>query len=225
MIEAVSFDLDGTLYDEKDFVKSGFWAVSAYLASKYSIITDVLYNHLITEFDVGLRGKNFDVLINKFDLIEEKVTDLVKIYRSHRPDIKLYSDAETLLVFLKEKQYKLGLITDGNTIAQRNKIQALYLPNFFNEIIVTDELGKKYWKPSDIAFKKMLHMLKVIPEKCVYVGDNPVKDFFPAKKLGMITVRVRRGNGFHDSTEVSKELDADHQVNDLSSFSTLLLQL
>jgi len=225
MIKAVIFDLDGTLFDEKDFVKSGFRAVSVYLAAKYRINEDIIYDYLMREFDLGLRRKNFDALVKNFSLTEETVSDLVKVYRMHRPNVRLYSDAEALLSHLRDEQYRLGLITDGNAITQRKKIQALGLANSFDEIIITEELGEGCQKPSDVAYKLMIRKLNVRPEECVYVGDNPVKDFIPAKKLGITTIRVRRGNGFHDLMDVPKELDADYQVTDLLALPALISQI
>jgi len=67
----------------------------------------------------------------------------------------------------------------------------------------------------------MLRKLNARPEKCVYVGDNPLKDSVPAKKARMITIRVRRGNGFHDLINVPRNLDADYQVTDLLAFRAL----
>lgn len=225
MIRAVIFDLDGTLYNEKSFVKSGFRAVSAYLASKYPINENVIFSHLIRNFERGLRGKNFDVLIKEFGLTKEKVIDLVDIYRTHKPEIKLYTDAKILLSYLRSKQYKLGLITDGHATTQRNKIKALGLTNYFDAIIITEELGKGFLKPSVKSYKLMLHKLNVKPEECVYIGDNPLKDFLPAKKLDITTVRVKRGEGFYDSIEVPKELDADYQVANLLAIPSLIEKL
>ena len=99
-IKAVVFDLDGTLYDEKDFMKSGFKEVSKYLSSKYSLNPETIFETLKKDFDSGLRRKNFDVMLEKMDL-EEDIKSLVKIYRGHSPSISLYDDAKEALKWLK----------------------------------------------------------------------------------------------------------------------------
>ena len=37
MIKAIIFDMDRTLYNERDFVRSGFDAVSGYVSAKYAL--------------------------------------------------------------------------------------------------------------------------------------------------------------------------------------------
>ncbi len=72
---------------------------------------------------------------------------MVKIYRYNNPNISLYDDAYEVLNRFKSK-YKLGLITDGHRGAQWNKIKALDIEKYMDKIIVTDDYGKDYWKPS-----------------------------------------------------------------------------
>ncbi len=53
-----------------------------------------------------------------------------------------------------------------------------------DKIIVTDDYGKEYWKPSIRPFQMMLEYFNIKPEEAVYIGDNPNKDFLPCKELG-----------------------------------------
>lgn len=59
-IEAVIFDLDNTLYDEKQFVRSGFRAVSNRMAEKYGIKEEKLYDLLLNIFSKQGRNEVFD---------------------------------------------------------------------------------------------------------------------------------------------------------------------
>jgi putative hydrolase of the HAD superfamily len=60
-------------------------------------------------------------IISKYNLKNILKEDLLKLYRNHYPSINLTSENENLLKQLKANGYKLGLITDGRSIQQRNK--------------------------------------------------------------------------------------------------------
>jgi len=213
MIKAVVFDLDGTLYDEKEFVMSGFESVSKNISSKHNLDRSKIFRILKSDFESGLRRKNFDVLLEKINLNED-VKRLVNIYRKHAPNISLYEDAKEILTELKDK-YKLGLITDGWEKTQENKISALGITKYFDVITLTDVYGRGNWKPSSKPFKVTLDKLGVEPKESIYVGDNPMKDFFGAKKLGIHNVRVKRGGGEYDYINMDDKYEASYIIPNL----------
>ena len=97
----------------------------------------------------------------------------------------MYPDAERALGRLQVRGVRLGLITDGPLAAQKAKVEALGLPDRFDVIILTDERGRDFWKPDPRAFREMADRLFLDPKSCVYVGDNPEKDFTgPAARPG-----------------------------------------
>jgi putative hydrolase of the HAD superfamily len=223
MIKSVVFDLDETLYEEKEFVMSGFKAVSKYLSSKYGLNPAEIFETLMSDFERGIRKKNFDALLEKIGL-KENVKKLVNIYRTHTPDISLYKDAKEILPELKCK-YNLGLVTDGKKKTQENKISALSITEYFDVIIITYAYGRDYWKPSSKPFKIALEKLGSVPEEAIYVGDNPVKDFFGAKKLGIHTVRVKRGRGEYDHINVDDNYEADYTIPNLLTLKVIIDQI
>src|SRR5690606_16338716 len=139
-----------------------------------------------------------DMIFNKlFDRMAIDVSPdldiekLVFIYRNHMPCINLYDGVEDLLSKLKEKGIKLGLLTDGMPIMQKNKVKALGLEKYFDEIVYSWEIGCH--KPSESGIKFILNTLDAEPETSLMVGDNPKNDIEPAVSLGMKTVRLLRG--------------------------------
>ena len=225
MIKAVIFDMDGTLYNEREYVMSGFRAVAEYLSVKYKMNCNKIFEILKSDFDNGLRKKNFDVLVEKLHLNAEKINNLVDIYRKHKPSISLYPDAKTILNKLKKEDLKLGLITDGWKESQENKISSLNLRDYFDLIIITDAYGKEYRKPSEKPFKLVLSKFGLKPNGTVYIGDNPLKDFVAAKKLGIWTVRIKRGNGEYDCVETDDEHEADYVISSLLSLKELISKI
>jgi len=193
--QAVIFDLDDTLYPERDYVISGFRAVAVWVEQQSGIPKILIEKELKYLFSKGIRGKIFNLWLQQRGLPLDWVPKLVQVYRGHRPNLKLFPDAKQILYRLKER-YLIGLVSDGYLEVQKEKFKALNLSPFFDAVLFTDELGQKYWKPSPRPFKEILHRLKVIqPEKAIYIGDNPKKDFLGARQVGLITVRILRPEG------------------------------
>ena len=190
----VIFDLDDTLYSEKDYVKSGY----AEIARHYKAIP-AMETKLWNAFENNEQAINY-VLEQEGLFSCEALNDCLQIYRNHLPQITPYPDAEELLAFLKESGVRLGMITDGRPEGQRAKIEALGIEHYFEKIIVTDELGGiACRKPNSIAFEKMQEHFDVPYEAMVYVGDNMLKDFIAPKALGMNCVYFRNPDGLYSA--------------------------
>lgn len=214
MRKALLFDLDDTLYEEKQFVISGFRMTSQYLSEKYKVEYDKIFKILRKDFEKGLRGKNFNILLRKLNLENESVKNLIQIYREHTPSISLYPDAEIILKELKSNKFKLGLITDGYINTQRNKLFILGIVDYF-DVILINNVEKNLSKKDKICFEKAVSKLEVKPEKAIYVGDNPLKDFVSPRKLGIVTVRVKRRKGEYSSLLADEAHKANYTISNL----------
>jgi len=191
-IKAVIFDLDDTLFPERDYVISGFRRVALYLEAEYGCERDEIFGLLKADYENGLRGNNFDVLLEKIGLESEAdlVTALVKEYRSHKPQISLPDISAELLTYLVNKSYSLGLLTDGYLECQRLKVESLGLEKFMDAVVYTDWWGRAFWKPHTKGYFEVIRKLGVDEIRCCYVADNPEKDFKGAKVCGMRTLQV-----------------------------------
>ena len=157
-------------------------------------------------------GENaFKNLIDKYEL-DISVADCLKIYREHYPNIKLEKGVKKYLEELKEDDAKLGVITDGRTLTQRNKIKALGLEGFFDVEIISEEFGSE--KPSAKNYEAVMNK---IPERnmFVYVGDNPAKDFLAPNQLGWRTVCLKNdGRNIHkQDMSLSREYMPQRVIN------------
>ena len=65
----------------------------------------------------------------------------MSIYRNHKPSIHLYPGVTEMINDLKTRSIKVGIITDGRSEGQRNKLDALGLWDLTKDVIITDELG------------------------------------------------------------------------------------
>lgn len=83
--------------------------------------------------------------------------------------LALTPDIITMIDQLKEK-YFLGLITNGPSNAQWEKIHKLHLRKYFDVILVSNDLP--WEKPDPRIFKEACQFLNVVPSTCIMVGDK-----------------------------------------------------
>lgn len=179
-LAGIIFDLDDTLYSEKQYVKSGYNKIAEYLGDR--ALSDKLFEY----FKEGQPA--IDMLLSEMSM-EDKKAKCLDIYRRHKPDISLYDGVCEMLKGLKEKGMRLGIITDGRPEGQQNKLSALGLVDIIDDIIITDELGGvQFRKPNDISFRIMQTRWGVPFENIAYIGDNSDKDFIAPGILGMRSV-------------------------------------
>jgi putative hydrolase of the HAD superfamily len=197
--QAVIFDLDDTLYPERQFVFSGYRAVAEAFADRLAAPFDLLAR-MGELFDTPDRGRVFNAIAAEAGVpaaeADALVADMIATYRNHKPHIHLHPDAEAALSRLQSR-CRLGLISDGPLVMQNNKIDALGIRNRPDAIILTDEWGRSFWKPHPRAFEEMSRRLAIAPRDCLYVADNPAKDFLAPNSLGWQTVRIKRPDGVY----------------------------
>ena len=188
-VKGIIFDLDDTLYSEKQYVRSGYEKIAEYLGREGA--AEKLWSY----FESGEPA--IDAYLAEI-CEEQKKAECLRIYRDQMPDITLYDGVVGLIQKLKNKGIKVGIITDGRPEGQRNKIKALGLEDLVDDIIITDELGGiQFRKPCDIAFRIMQTRWKLPYEQIIYVGDNPNKDFQACRQLGMRWRYFRNEDGLY----------------------------
>lgn len=206
IIRGVIFDLDDTLYSEREYVKSGFKEVSKYLEGDYE-------HDLWSFFSEGKPA--IDELLEKIGRINEKEQAL-QVYRNHKPNIHCYPGVKEMIATLRERGLKVGIITDGRPEGQRNKLNALGLE--IDDVIITDELGgEQFRKPCDIAFRIMIRRWRLDPLNVIYVGDNLDKDLQAPQQLGMKSVYFCNKDSIKYVAKASSESSISN-ITDLLKF-------
>lgn len=191
-LKAVIFDLDDTLYSEKEYVKSGY--------KKIAEVLPQVENAAEKLWKLFERGKPaIDELLNEENLFSETVKqECLRAYRYQFPEIHLYDGVVEMLKSFRAQGLKLGIITDGRPEGQRAKIEALGLESFVDHIIVTDEFGgPEFRKPNLLAFETMKEKLNVEYSQMCYVGDNIKKDFKAPEQLGMKSIWLKNPDGLY----------------------------
>lgn len=191
-LKAVVFDLDDTLYSEKEYVRGGFRAIA-------QILPQVENSEAKLWKAFENKKSAIDEVLNAEGIYTDKLKQkCLNTYRYHQPEIYLYDGVEKLLVELQNRGYLLGIITDGRPDGQKTKIKTLRLDMYVRHIIVTDEFGGiEYRKPNEKAFWHMKEQFGVEFVEMCYVGDNIKKDFLAPEKLGMRAIFFRNPDGIY----------------------------
>ncbi|HRX84425.1 MAG TPA: HAD family hydrolase [Phycisphaerae bacterium] len=223
-IIALVFDIDDTLYAERDYVFSGYDAVAEAFAARLPAKFD-LAARMRELFDSPHRARVFNVILTEAgvpgDEVDTLAAEMVAAYRAHTPKIELLPEARDLLALLPT-WVRLGVISDGYLITQQQKAAALGLFNLMDEVIFTDAWGREFWKPHKRAFEEMARRLHVPPAACAYVSDNLAKDFVAANALGWTTVLVDRPERVYATAVAPAGGEPRHVVRVLTELPDLL---
>lgn len=216
----VIFDLDDTLYKEIDYLKSAYNEIALFICNvtKNELDHSSVYNELLTSY---YQGKNpFQSLLNNHNFPDDFLNILIDTYRNHIPLIMLDYETEDILKYLKKEKAKLGLLTDGRSVQQRNKIKALGLSEYFENILISEEFGSE--KP---AAKNYTHFIEKFGAGIYfYIADNSNKDFFSPNKLGWITIGLLdNGMNIHQQSLLpEKEYQPLYWVKSINEVKTII---
>ncbi len=185
------FDLDDTLYPEKQYIYQGFWNVACILYRKHRLDCIETYLKLVEIFRSG-SSKVFNDFVRSRN-INEEVNYIVDIYRKSDKKLYLYKDVLESLKYLKKVNSNLILVTNGRSETQWYKIKHLGLREIFDDIFVLDDFGVEYWKPSILIFSKISSKYGNNLSDYFFVG-NGEEDFAFSKTLGINFILINRYN-------------------------------
>jgi putative hydrolase of the HAD superfamily len=225
IFQLVAFDLDDTLYPEREFVHSGFAAVARHLDDLGLIDAESFLTTATSLFVAGARGHIFDLALERLavDFPTVRIAELVRVYREHQPRIRPFADSARLLQALKAAGVVLALISDGPWPTQQNKLRALGLEAYFHHLVFTGAHGEDWGKPSPRAFLEVMGASGVPAATCVYVADNPGKDFVGPNRLGWHTIRVRETSGLYGDASPAPQGEPQATVKSFAALWDLLL--
>jgi len=180
--------------DEEAFIERYFELDRLYridlVATNHELILDDLI--ISTLHELGHDG------IKTMETVTSSVNEALAQYRTH-----WYDDAEQTLCRLKEKGYRLGLIS--NTHWRWLPETITDMQTYFDAITLSYIHG--YAKPHPSIFHATSKKLNAKPEKCLHVGDDPCADVWGAKNAGMKAAYIRR---------IERDAEADVIIQQLS---------
>jgi putative hydrolase of the HAD superfamily len=186
----VVFDLDDTLYEEIDFVRSGFSAIADLVQRRFSYDCREILNERLNSR--RLKGA-FQAAVMAGELPAESLALMLDAYRMHQPSLRLRSGVREALTELKRQDGVVACITDGRGRTQRNKIAALELGDILRPVLISEETG--HCKPDAHNYREIMRLVEA--NEFWYVADNPAKDFIAPNTLGWTTIGIDATNGIH----------------------------
>lgn len=192
-IDIYGFDLDGTLYDEFEFVSQTYHYIAEYIAEKSEKSVDKILQFMqSTWLEYGSSKRDlFQLTFEKHGVTAElaEIKECIKRYRTSEVKLNLSERVKFILDSIKKEEKNIFLVTDGDAILQRRKIETLGLGKWFSEdeIFISGDYGKEYQKPNKAILNCIEKKIKIKDKRIVYFGDRKIDKIF-AEKSGFLFV-------------------------------------
>lgn len=120
----------------------------------------------------------------------------------------LMEGATDLLNYLKEKNYRLSLLSKTNYPGREEQINALGIEKYFDDIIVT------YGNKQESHFKRLIGAMKIESFETIVIGDRVKSEILIGNQMGMRTIWLRKGK-FKDEWPAGKNEKPDFIIYNL----------
>jgi FMN hydrolase / 5-amino-6-(5-phospho-D-ribitylamino)uracil phosphatase len=212
----VLFDLDDTLCDHDGSLRVRLRAsFSAAFNGNPPSNLDVIVEESIERSVFGT--DHFAEVLAPHGISEPRqIQAAVDVYVADRfRGLKLFPEAVPVLERVRE-QTGVGMITNGPSEIQRNKIKLLGIGSLFPFILVSEEID--IWKPDPRIFQRAMQLGDATQDETVYIGDNPFHDVAGAKAAGITSIWVNRAcQSFPGSEEPDFQIDNLWQIFEILS--------
>lgn len=222
-IKAVLFDLDNTLIDFMKMKRiSCEQAISAMIDAGLPLRKGEAMKILFKLYEKhGLEHQQiFQIFLTEtMGKIDYKIlASGIAAYRKVKDGfLEPYPHVTETILKLKERGYKLGIVTDAPRIQGWIRLAAMKLHYFFDILVAFEDTGKT--KPSILPFEAGMKKLKLKPDEILFVGDSIDRDVIGAKKVGMKTALALYGRDKKEKTEKDKP---DYILKDFSELLEIL---
>lgn len=184
-IQGILFDLDGTLLDTKDLI----------LGSMRYATSEVLGRPVPDEDFMKTIGLPLETQMREFVQDDDAVTRICAIYREHNARthdemVRIFAGIPEMLTQLRDRGYRLGIVTSKRPEVARQGLRAFDLEPFFDCLVGSTDCPVHKPEPDPVLVG--CQRLDLEPSACVYVGDAPF-DILSGNAAGCTTVAVTWG--------------------------------
>lgn len=215
-MKAVIFDIDNTLID---FTERKRVSIKESVKAMIDAGLDEDFYKLHEDFskfywEVGIEDQKIfqKYLMSRYGKIDYRVLAyaIIAYRKASNGLLHSYPGAKSLLIYLKEKGYKLAILSDAPKLEAYIRLCSVGLDDFFDLILTKDDV--KVTKPHSKGFVTIAKRFGIQTEDCIMIGDNVSRDVGGAKKLGMITIHAKYGL-VKTNKENNKKIKADYTAN------------
>ena len=191
-MQAVLFDLDGTLLDRRVTFRRHLQLQVQRLADLFSDAGGDLVERMLVLDDNGSAPRHdfYRLIEAEFGLPGGASARLLEDFEAYFPESCIpVPNLSVTLNALRGVGFKLGLITNGRILIQGRKIDGLGIRRLLDVVVISESAGVE--KPDPRIFADALNRLGVVSSAAAYVGDNPDVDILGAKRSGLFAIWKR----------------------------------
>ena len=213
-VKAIIFDAYGTLFDvnsasEKCKDKIGdkwegfanFWRTTQL---EYTWLRSLMKRHKdfwqVTE-------DSLDKSMNAFKIDKSMKNELLNLYKV----LNTFPEVKDVLNKLKEKNYKLAILSNGTPTLLNELVKSNNLDNIFDDIFSIEEVG--IYKPDAKVYDMPIKKYKIQKEEVVFLSAN-TWDISGGGNYGYSSIWVNRNNSIFDNLDY-KPKDEVKNLNQL----------
>lgn len=204
-LKAILFDLDDTLFDRQsaqlmvlDVIARELHDVFAGV-DRQAMVDAFLESDRITLLELyrgiplvkNVRIRRAQVFLDLLGLDEAYADAIAELYVAVYPRSNAPVDGAVMVVEALAPKFQLGIVSNGAPDVQYRKLETLGLRQWFECIVLSEELGVR--KPDPRIFWHATGLLGREPEECLCVGDSHATDVAGAKKAGMQACWLNHG--------------------------------
>ncbi len=217
-IKAIIFDAYGTLFDvnsaaEKCKDKIGdkwegfanFWRTTQL---EYTWLRSLMKRHKdfwqITE-------DSLDKSMKTYKIDPTMKNELLNLYKSLSP----YEEVVEVLIKLKEKNFKLAILSNGTPSLLNELVKSNNLENVFDDLFSIEQVG--IYKPDSKVYDMPLNKYQIEKNEVYFLSSN-TWDVSGGGNYGYNSIWVNRNNNIFDKLDYSPK----HQIKQLGELLDIL---
>lgn len=211
--KAILFDLDQTLTMTLKAFQKAYRSASEQFPDEYRADNEEEFEdlrkllYLILRTERAEKEAFYPIFCQKWGIRSAPPTELeyeIQWRTKQCENMELFPWSIDVLTYLKQKGFRMALVTNGWTRFQRMKLEKINISDFFEEILISQEVGID--KPNPAIFRMAADRLGLSVSDCLFVGDDPKIDISGARAAGMDCLWITKGENTAGATYTARDV-------------------